>query len=142
LSPEVIGLSGDVIVTRVWEILHGRLGARNAIKGKDLAARVGLQPDKTGERAVQKAVELLRKSGKPIAALCSRPDQHQSDSGRPEVSGYFVPITAEEKRAYLRSMDSRIESMCVARRMAVGAMGIPPTEQGSLFGGPDGRRSA
>jgi hypothetical protein len=120
-------LSGDVIVTRVWDILHARLGARLAIKGKDLAERCGLRPDKTGERAVQKAVEILRKQNKPIAA---------------GGGGYFIPITNEEKRAYLEPIKSRVATMCVAYNTAAAAMGIPPVEQGSLFGGPDGRRSA
>ncbi|MDI6872119.1 MAG: hypothetical protein QME79_12405 [Bacillota bacterium] len=117
----------DVIVDRVWSILQYRLGARNAIKGKELAERVGLPAGKTGERAVQKAVEILRKRGKPIAA---------------GDAGYWIPLTAEEKRAYLNSIRSRVETMCVAYRKAAAAMGIPPVEQGSLFGGPDGRRAS
>lgn len=115
----------DYLVSQVWSILHARLGARNAIKGKELAERVGLRPDKTGERAIQKAIEQLRKRRKPIAA--------GSD-------GYWVPITLEERTAYKRWLDSRIETMRVARNLAVKAMGFE-AEQMPLFG-PDGRRSA
>ncbi len=116
----------DVIVDRVWDILRGRLGARNAIKGKDLAERVGLPAGKTGERAVQKAIEQLRKRGKPIAA--------GSD-------GYWVPVTLEERTAYKRWLDSRVESMCVARALAVKAMGFE-AEQQNLFAITEGGRSA
>ncbi|HHW14972.1 MAG TPA: hypothetical protein GXX28_08585 [Firmicutes bacterium] len=117
----------DVITTRVWNILHARLGQRNAIKGKELAERVGLRADKSGERAVQKAVEVLRKRGKPIAA---------------SNDGYFIPVTREEKLAYLEPIRSRVATMVTAYRRAAAAMGIPPVEQMGLFGGMEGGRSA
>ena len=126
-SPEVIRLSRNLIVDRTWDILHSRLGQRNAIKGKDLAVMVGLRADKTGERAVQKAVEVLRKQGRPIAA---------------GDAGYYVPILASEKKAYLESIKSRVATMCVAYRKAAAAMEIPPVEQMPLFSGPEGRDTA
>jgi biotin operon repressor len=115
------------IANRLWEILEHQHGQTKAIKGKHLAARVGLTEDKNGERRVQEAIERLRKQGHPIAA---------------DELGYFIPITIGEKRRYLMSFDLRIESMCVAKSMAARAMGLPEVDQPPLFEVGAGRRTA
>jgi biotin operon repressor len=115
---------GEVtLADQVWAMLSTRYGKENAVKGHELAILLMGCRDRGAERSIQKAVETLRKRGKPIAA---------------GDSGYFIPVTTEEKRTYLATFDARIASMCVAKSEAAAAMGIPPVEQMGLF---EGRRA-
>ncbi len=82
------------------------VGRSRAVKGRDIAARIGV----TRLRTVGEVVELLREQGIPI---CSASD-----------CGYWRASTAEEVEASLRESERRARSMLRQRRLLRAALAM------------------
>ena len=75
---------------KLIEELQNHKGHNNAIKGKLLASKIGID-----DRALQTAIVELTDSGFPICSSCSKP------------MGYFLPETVQEAEDFKHQMRSR-----------------------------------
>lgn len=82
---------------RVLAILQGHDGKQNAIKGREIAARLGMRSD----RAVQLAILFLIEDGEAIASSCS------ADEETGALMGYYYPITEAEAQDYIQQLRGR-----------------------------------
>ena len=83
--------------SRVLAVLYGHNGKANAIKGMEIAARLGLRSD----RAVQLAILSLIEDGEAIASSCSEDE----DTGA--RMGYYYPVTEDEAQDYIAQLRGR-----------------------------------
>ena len=106
----------------VLDIIERHQGVANSIKGREIAAELGLSDD----RVVQIAIEHLIGTGHVIAASV------KADKRTGQRMGYFIPITYLEEEDYKHQLRSRaignfrrykrFKTACANRRQQATAM--------------------
>lgn len=86
---------------QIFELLH--VGAENALTLRELVQLTG-----EDERSIRRRIQAERKAGKLILSDC--------------LHGYFLPVSEQEARRFIRSMSGRAAEIAAVSRAAEAAL--------------------